>query len=79
MDLHCLIACLISCLLGLGSWIVDICEKSIVIPSGIIASVSFSIVTGAIVGLACFPRCIFAPEYAIASMLLLVGLGGLSI
>ena len=52
---------------------------SIVLPSGSIDYISFSIITGAIVGVACLARCIFAPEFVIASMLVLVGLGGVSI
>ena len=52
---------------------------SIVLPSGSIDYISFSIITGAIVGVACLARCIFAPESAIASMLILFGLGGVSI
>ena len=47
--------------------------------SGSLDFISLSIITGAIVGVACIDRCIFAPEYAIASMLVLVGLGGVSI
>ena len=38
--------------------------------------ISLYIITGAIVGVACLARCIFAPESAIASMLVPVGLGG---
>ena len=69
----------LSSLLRLCSWSVYICVKSIVLPSGSLASVSLSIITGAILGVACLARCIFAPEYAIASMLLLIWLGGLLI
>ena len=52
---------------------------SIVLPSGIHDFISFSIITGAIVGVDCFSRCIFAPEYLIADTLLQFGLGGLLI
>ena len=55
------------------------CVDSIVSPSGSLALISFSIITGAIVGVACFDRCIFAHESEISSMLLLVGLCGVSI
>ena len=55
------------------------CEDSIVLPYGILAVISFDIITGAILVLACFARCIFAPESAISSMLLLGGLCGVSI
>ena len=66
-------------LLRPGIWSVAMCVYSIVVTYGSLAFISFSIITGAIVGVACFARCIFAPESAIDSMLLLVGLGGLSI
>ena len=49
------------------------------LPSGSFAFISFYIITGAIVGVACLDRCVFAPESEFASMLVLVGLGGLSI
>ena len=49
------------------------------LPSGSLAFISFSIITGDIVGVACFARCIFAPVSVIAGMLLLVGLGRASI
>ena len=58
---------------------VAICVDSIVLPSVIIDFISLSIITGAIVGVACVARCIFVPDSAIASMLVLVGLGGVSI
>ena len=67
------------CLFIFVSWSVDICEDSVVLPSGILAVISFDIITGAIVGLACFARCIFAPESVIAIMLLLRLLGRVSI
>ena len=66
----------IACLLRPSSWSVAICQGSIVITSGSLVFISFSIIIGAIVGVACFARCIFAPDSAIASMLLPVGLGG---
>ena len=55
------------------------CEDSNVIPSISLAVISFDIITGAIVVVACFARCIFAPNYAIASMFLLGRLGGVLI
>ena len=55
------------------------CVDSIVLPSGSLAFISFSIITGAIVEVACLARCIFAPKFVIASMLVLVGLCGVSI
>ena len=60
-----------------GSWSVAICVDSIVIPSGSLDLISFTIITGA--GVACLAMFIFAPGSAIASMLVLVGLGGVSI
>ena len=54
-------------------------EYSIVLQSGILAVISVEIITGAILVVAYFARFIFAPESAIASMLLLGGLGGVSI
>ena len=62
-----------------GSWSVAICVDSVVLPYGSLAVISLSIITGDIVRVACLARCIFAPESAIVSMLLLVGLGGVSI
>ena len=70
--------CLAS-LLRPGIWSVAICVDFIVLPSCSLAFISLSIITGAIVGVACLARCIFATDSAIASMLLLVGLGGVSI
>ena len=49
------------------------------IPSGSLAFIHFSVIIGSIVGVDYFGRCIFAPESVIASMLLLLGLGGVSI
>ena len=46
---------------------------------GSLAFISFSIFTGAIVGVDCLAGCIFAPASAIAIILVLVGLGGVSI
>ena len=44
-----------------------------------LASILLSIITGAIVGVACLARCIFAAESTIDIMIEIVGLGGLSI
>ena len=55
-------------LIGPGSWIVDIFDYFIVIPSGSLAVVLFEIMTGAIVVMAFFYRCIFAPESSISCM-----------
>ena len=55
------------------------CEDYIVLPSGSLTEISVDIITGAILVVACFPSCIFAPESAIASMLLLGGLFGVTI
>ena len=49
------------------------------IPSGSIAIISNDIITGAIIGVAYFARCIFAPKSVIAIMLLLRSLGGVLI
>ena len=49
------------------------------LPAGILAFISFDIITGAIVGVDFFAMCIFVPDSAIASMLLLRLLGGVSI
>ena len=69
----------LACFLRPRIWCVAICVDSIVLPSGSLAFILCSIFTGAIVGVACLARCIFAPESAIASMLVLFGLGGVSI
>ena len=69
----------LDCLHRPSSWSVAIRVDSVLIPSGSLAFISFSIITGAVVGVACLDMCIIAPEFAIASMLVLVGLGGLSI
>ena len=49
------------------------------LPSDSLAFISPSIITGSILGVACLAGCIFEPEYAVASMIILVGLGGVSI
>ena len=54
------------------------CEESIVLPSGSLVVISFEIITGAIVVVAYFSRCMFAPDSEITSMLLLIRLGGAS-
>ena len=61
----------LECLLMPGIWSVAIYEDSIVIPSVSLAFISFGIIKGGIVWVACFTRCILAPESAIDSMLLL--------
>ena len=66
-------------LLRPGSWSVDICVDSIVLPYGSLGFISLSIITWIIVGVVCLARCVFAPESVIASILVLVGLGGVSI
>ena len=55
------------------------CEESIVLSSGSHAIVLSDSITGAIVVVDCFTRCIFAPDSVIDSMLLLGGLGGVLI
>ena len=62
---------LISCLLIPGIWSVAMCEDYVVIPYGSLAVISFDIITGDIVVVDCFARCVFAPESAISSMFLL--------
>ena len=54
-------------------------EDSSVLPSGILDVFSFDIITGSIVVVDCFGRCILAPESEIVSILLLVGLCGVLI
>ena len=66
--------CLAS-LLRPGSLSVAICVDSIVLTSGSLAFILLSIVTGAILGVACLAMCIFVQKSTIASMLVLVGLG----
>ena len=46
---------------------------------GILAVISFDIITGAVVGVDYFARCTFAPDYVIVGMLLLRRLCGVSI
>ena len=46
------------------------------LPSDNIAIILFDIITGAVLVVACFYRCVFAPDSAIYSILLLVVLGG---
>ena len=69
----------IASLLIPGIWNVAVCVDSIVLPSGSLAFISVSIITGAIVVVVCRARCIFVPESAIASMLVVVGFCGASI
>ena len=66
----------LACFLRPGILSVAICVDFVVIPSGSLAFISFSIITVAIVWVACLARCFFAPESVIASMLVLVRLGG---
>ena len=51
------------------------CDKSIVLPFSSLAVMSFEIMTGGIVVVACFARCIFPPQSAIASVFLLEEFG----
>ena len=51
-----------------GSWSVDICDDSIVLPSESLAVMSFEIVTGVIFLADYFYRCIFAHESTIAKV-----------
>ena len=60
------------CFLIPSIWSVAICEDSIVLPSGSLDFISFSIIKGATVGVACFDGCMFAPESTISIMLVLV-------
>ena len=55
------------------------CEESIVLPSNSLALISFYIITGSNVVVACFYRCIFAPDSVISSMLLLEEFGGIPV
>ena len=66
-------------LLRPGSRSVAICVDSIVILYVSLDFISLSIITGAIVGVDCLARCIFAPESVIYIMLVIAGLGGVSI
>ena len=49
------------------------------LPFGSLAFIPLSIIAGAVLGVACLARCLFALEYAVACMLILVGLGGVMI
>ena len=69
----------LACFLRHGSWSVAMCADSIVLPSGSLDFISFSIIKGDIVGMAFFAMCLFAPKFAISRNLVLVGLGGVSI
>ena len=69
----------LACLLRLGIWSVATSQDSIVLPSVSLAVISFGIITGAIVVVACFTGYIFVPESTMSSMLLIEGLGGVSI
>ena len=69
----------LACLLIHDSWSVAISENYILIPSDSLTVILFDVITGAIVVVAYFTRCVFAPDYDITSMLLLGGLGGVSI
>ena len=62
----------LACLIRSGIWSVATCEDAIVLPSSSLAFISFDLITGAIVGVDCFDRCMFAPESAIDIMLLLI-------
>ena len=54
-----------------GIWSVDICDVSVLIPYGSLAVILFDIMTGSIVLVACFNRCIFAPKSAIVRLFLI--------
>ena len=69
----------LACLLRPDSWSVSMCEGFVVLLSGSLAVISFVIIIEAILLVACFSRCIFTPESAVAIMLLLIGLFGASI
>ena len=49
-------------------WSVAKCDDYIVLPYGILAVILFYTITGAIVAVASFARCMFAPEYEIYSV-----------
>ena len=55
-----------ACFLRPGNWSVSVCVDSIVLPSVSLTLISFSIITGSIIGVACLDRCIFAPASVIA-------------
>ena len=69
----------LACLLRPASRRFAMCQESIMLTSRSLAVISFDIITGCIIVVACFSGCIFAPESASTSMLLLVELGVLSI
>ena len=69
----------LACFLRPGIWSVAICEDYIVFPSSSPVDISTNIVIEAIVGVACFARCIFAPESVIARILVIFGLGAVLI
>ena len=62
-----------------GCWSVAMCDESIVLPSGSLAVMSFEIMTGSNVLVACFSGWIFAPGSATAGVFLLVEFGGITI
>ena len=66
-------------LLRPGIWRAAICMDSVVYPYDSLAFISFSIITGDIVAVDFLARCIFIPESVIYSMLVIVGLGEVSI
>ena len=55
------------------------CEDSILLPSGGISVILFEIITGGIIVVDCFSRCIFALESAISIILLPGEIGGVPI
>ena len=69
----------LACLLRPDNWSVALCVESIVLPYGSLDFIQFSIITGAVLGVDYFARCIFAPASAIDSILVLFGLGVVSI
>ena len=54
-------------------------KYSILLQSGSLDVISVDIIKEVIVVVACFVRCVFTPDSDITSMLLLGGLGGISI
>ena len=69
----------LACLLRPDIWSVEICEDSIVFSSGSLTVISFDIITGGIIVVDCFSRCIFALESAISIILLPGEIGGVPI
>ena len=51
-----------------GSWSTDTCDESIIIPYSSLAFMLFEIMTGSIVGVDSFARCMFTSESAIYSV-----------